>query len=302
MAPKKKWALGCIIPLVIFILFIISAVFLESVITGKGSFDGFSFGDKIAIIKIDGVIMEESAQKINRQLKKYKEDDSVKAILLRVNSPGGGIAASQEIYQEVKKAKDAGKVIVVSMGSVAASGGYYIACPADKIIANPGTVTASIGVIASFLNVEGLYDKIGLDQQVIKSGKFKDTGSSTRKMTKEERKLMQNLIMDMYDQFVEVIVSERGIPREEILEIADGRIMSGRQALRAGLIDTLGNYEDAIRITADMIGMEEPNTVIEKEKKKRFTILDLLLGESVIPDLENLARPRFMLEYRMVGL
>jgi protease-4 len=302
MASKKKWTFGCLISLFIFILFIVSVMIFESMITDSdsGGFDLFHTGGKIAIIDVKGTIQDEMAHKVNKQLKKYRKDDSVKAVLIRVNSPGGGVAASQEIYDEVKKVKESGKKVVISMGSVAASGGYYIACPADKIVANPGTITASIGVIASFLNIEGLYDKIGLDQRVIKSGKFKDIGSPTKEMSEAERELLKELIMNMFDQFVDAVSEGRNMTREEVLEIADGRIVTGKQALEAGLVDTLGNYYDAIDITAEMVGMKEPYTVKEEENDK-IGVLDLLLGESPIPPAlkEKLSQPEFKVEYRM---
>ncbi len=236
-------------------------------------------GDKIAVVKIEGVILNSSD--IIEELKEYNSNDSVKAILLRIDSPGGAVAPSQEIYEEVKKIRDEGKKkVVTSMGSVAASGGYYIASVSDKIVANPGSITGSIGVILELANVSGFMKKVGVESVVVKSGKYKDIGSVFRTMTKEERDLLQGVIDDTHDQFIEAVSEGRGIDKDKLIPIADGRVFTGRQAKELGLVDEIGNMQDAIKIAADMVGIIGEPSIIEK--KKRFSIIDLIRNRSLI--------------------
>jgi len=233
------------------------------------------FGDRVALIRIEGLIL--NSKKTIDLLKRYDEDRSVRAIVLRVDSPGGGVVPSQEIYEEVKKIREKGdKKIIVSMGSVAASGGYYISCPADRIIANPGSITGSIGVIMELANIEGLLDKIGVKSVVIKSGKHKDIGSIMRAMSPEEREILQKVLDDVHNQFIEAVAKGRGIKEEEVRSIADGRIFTGRQAKELGLVDDIGNLEDAIKIAAKLSGIKGEPKVITEEK--RPTLLELLSG------------------------
>ncbi|MBU4320953.1 MAG: signal peptide peptidase SppA, partial [Nitrospinae bacterium] len=193
-----------------------------------------------------------------------------------VDSPGGAVAPSQEIYEEVKKATLKKKVIV-SMGSVAASGGYYISAPADRIIANPGTLTGSIGVIMEIPNIEGLMNKIGVKTEVIKSGRYKDIASAFRKMGKEERLILQGVLDDVHEQFIKAVSDGRKIPFDEVKKIADGRIFTGRQAMEARLVDELGTLEDAIAAAGRLAGIKgEPEVVTKKEK---FSITDILRGK-----------------------
>ncbi|MFH1783510.1 MAG: signal peptide peptidase SppA [bacterium] len=196
------------------------------------------------------------------RLKRVRKDNRVKAVVLRVNSPGGTVAAVQEIHQEVQKLKAAGKKVVVSMGDVAASGGYYVACVADKIVANPGTITGSIGVIASLGNVEELFKKIGVKIEVIKSGKHKDIGSVSRPMTAQERTILQDLINNAYEQFVDAIVTGRNMAYDDVKKLADGSIYTGQQAQANGLIDELGNLEEAIKIAGNLAGIQGEPAVI----------------------------------------
>ncbi len=208
---------------------------------------------------------------IVQDLKTFTEDPSIKAIVIRVDSPGGGVAPAQEIYEQVKKTREKKKV-VVSMGAIAASGGYYISLPADVIVANPGTITGSIGVIMEFPIFQELLKKVGINFEVIKSREHKDIGSPFRPMTKKEKKLMQGVVLDVYNQFVEATVENRGLPRDSIMKFADGRIFSGRQAKELGLIDTLGSFEDAVKIAGELVGIEKPNIVYPP---KRLTLIDL---------------------------
>ena len=282
MAKKSDVVIGVII-IGSFLIFALIMIFAFIGISGEGSVFLPSMGKKVAIIDLHGVIA--NSADVIRQLKKYTKDSSVPAIVVHIDSPGGVVGPSQEIYEEIKKAREEGKKIVASMGSIGASGGYYVACAADTIIANPGTLTGSIGVIFQFPVAEELFKKIGLRFEVVKSGEFKDVGSFNRRMTKEERRLLQSVIDDTYDQFVEVLVENRGLSKEEVLNIADGSIFTGRQAKKLGLIDELGTLEDAIKIAGEMAGIEGPPKTI-KEKKRKITLFDLLTQK--IDDLTKL--------------
>lgn len=230
--------------------------------------------EKVAIVRIEGPIFDSG--NVISEIKEYVKDQSIKAIIIRVDSPGGAVAPSQEIYEEIKKAV-AKKKVVVSMGSVAASGGYYVSAPANKIVANPGTLTGSIGVIMEIPNIEGLMDKIGIKTEVIKTGRHKDMASIFRKLGKEEKDILQNILDDVHEQFIKAVSEAREMPIEKVRELADGRVFTGRQAIDAGLVDELGNLEDAINIAARLAGITgEPHVV---SKKERFSIIDILKGK-----------------------
>jgi protease-4 len=269
--------------------------FLALVVT-VASFMGrptdFALGDKVGVIEIFGVIAD--SKQVIEQLHDFRDNDSIKALVLRIDSPGGGVGPAQEIYQEVK-AVDALKPIVVSMGSVTASGGYYIAAGAREIVANPGTITGSIGVIMEFANVRELLDKIGLGSVVVKSGDYKDIGSPTREMTEAERTILQELIDDVHRQFVDSVAEGRHIDPAEVSSIADGRIFTGRKAMELGLVDRMGNLEVAIKLAAELAGIDgEPHVVYPPGKKPRF--IDLFIEET-------LNRLQFVLQKeRSVGL
>jgi protease-4 len=209
------------------------------------------------------------------QIERLDRDASVKAVVVRLDSPGGGVAASQEIYEALRKLHDDKKPVVASFAGVAASGAYYVACAADSIVSNPGTLTGSIGVIMSFPNTEELFRKVGLHFEVIKTGKYKDVGSMWRPMTPEERELLQNVLSNVYDQFVDAIVDGRGMEREDILPYADGRVFSGDQALEYGFVDRLGDLDDAIDMAAKLGGIRGEPTIVRKERHK-VGLLDLL--------------------------
>jgi protease-4 len=256
-------------------------VFFLLLVVGIAQFMGsrapLPLGAKIGVIEITGVIS--SSKEINRHIIDYKKDDSIKAVVLRVDSPGGGVGPSQEIHEEVKKLA-AVKPVVVSMGSVAASGGYYVSAPASRIIANPGTITGSIGVIMEFTNFQELLDKIGLKTQVVKSGEHKDIGSPVRPMTPEDRKILQSLIDDVHQQFIAAVAEGRHLSVEDVRKLADGRIFTGSQAVEAGLVDQQGNLQDAVRISAGLAGIKgEPKVVYPPEEKP--SLLDYLMEESV---------------------
>ena len=229
--------------------------------------------DRVALVRVEGVILD--AQATIGELKRFSENPSVKAIVLRIDSPGGGVVPSQEIHDAVKRIRSKNnKAVIASMGSVAASGGYYIAAATDRIVANPGTLTGSIGVIMETANVEGLLQKIGVEGVVIKSGKYKDVGSPLRKMTDEERGLMQAVMDDVHKQFIEAVAEGRSLELNVAQALADGRVFTGRQAKDAKLVDELGDLDDAIQLAAEVAGIEgEPKVV---EPRRRFSLRELL--------------------------
>jgi protease-4 len=233
----------------------------------------FSLRDKIGVVTVEGVIND--SLEIAEQLDEFGKDDSIVAVVLRVDSPGGGVAASQEIYDAVIELRKTKKV-VASMGSIAASGGLLVACSADKIVANPGTITGSISAIMQFANFEEVLKKIGVKSAVVKSGQYKDIGSPFREMTPEERVIIQDLIDDIYNQFIDVIVKERNLPREKVKEIADGRVFSGRKAKELGLVDSLGDMSAAAKLAGKLAGKEGKYDLVYPSKK-RSTFFDYLM-------------------------
>lgn len=256
-------------------------------------------GDKIAVVELTGVIV--TSDDIVRQFKKYREDRSIKGILFRVDSPGGGVVASQEIYEEVRKTRKSGKPVVVSMGALGASGGYYVSCGATMIVANPGTLTGSIGVISQFMRFDPLMKKIGIESNTIKSGKYKDAGSPFREMSSGDRAYFQDLMDDVHRQFIDVVEKERELDHDSVVAFADGRVFTGEQAKRMELVDTLGTYEDAITITADLSKIRGKPSVV-KERKRRPSLFDRVFGETKFNELfelkdELLNQP--LLQYRM---
>jgi protease-4 len=256
---------------------LIVLAFIASLLLALLTKGGMPIGEKVALVKIEGPIFNSTA--ILEELKKYRKDSSVKAVVLRIESPGGGVAPSQEIYEEVRKLSKT-KPVVVSMGAVAASGGYYISSAATKIYANPGTITGSIGVIMEIPNLKGLLDKVGIKTEVIKSGKHKDLASVFRGIGEEERKILQRVLDDVHQQFIEAVAEGRGLPYEKVREIADGRIFTGRQAKELGLVDNLGNLQDAIMEAARLGGIKgEPRVVTKKE---RISFFDLLTGKTAL--------------------
>lgn len=262
---------------------------LLAVLSRLGGISGGS--GNVGLVRISGLISESDTT--IEQIRKFAKDDSVRAIVLRVNSPGGGVGPSQEIYEEVRKLRGK-KVVVTSMGALAASGGYYIACASEKVYANPGTITGSIGVIMNFVNVRDLVEKIGIRGMVVKSGEYKDIGSPVREMKPGERKLLQGVIDNVHAQFVNAVAEGRNLEKREVLAIADGRIFSGEQALALGLVDALGNQQDAVEEAGRLAKIEgEPKLILPP--KKRFSILELLREEakSIIDETLSPIRLRF---------
>jgi protease IV len=263
-------------------LFIVCLIIVSAVIAALGS----SRSGKVAIVNISGPIVE--AKTVVDEIKGYAKDSSVKAIVLRVDSPGGGVVPSQEIYEQVIKAKKR-KKIVVSMGSVAASGGYYISAPADVIIANAGTITGSIGVIMVVPNLKGMLDKVGIKTDVVKSGRLKDMASVFRGIGPEEREIIQGVMDDVHDQFITAVAAGRNMQVRKVRFMADGRIFSGRQALKAGLVDELGDLDYAIRKAGTLAGIKgEPQIVTKTPKGALARLLEGQMPDEisrVLPDI-----------------
>lgn len=255
--------------------------------------------EKIALVKVEGMLI--TADSIVDEINNYADDSSVKAILIRIDSPGGGVVASQEIFNAVLNARKQGKKkVVISMGSVAASGGYYIAAAGDRIVANPGTLTGSIGVKMEFANLEKLLEKIGVRGMVVKAGEYKDIGSPFREMTEPEKKLLQAVIDDVHSQFIEAVAKGRNLPEADVRAIADGRIFTGRQALHLKLVDQLGDLEDSILVAAELAGIKGKPKVVKKEKKVPF--LEYFKDETAawFSDIitKSLDRGKVSLQYR----
>ncbi len=259
MIDRRDMRLGC--GLLIALAFVAGIVVLGI----SGMWDGpGTFGrDSIGVISITGIILDpEPTVDI---LDRYREDDSVLGVVVRLDTPGGGVSATQEIVDAVLRVRNAGKPVIVSMGSVAASGGYYIAASCDTIVTTPGTITGSIGVIARFTDMSDLLDKVGIEFNVVKSGKYKDVGSFSRKMTEEERALIEDMVMNMYDQFVTAVAKGRNLDPEFVRQYADGRVFSGEQAVDLGFADMEGSMFDAVALAGKLTGLGSDPPVREEE-------------------------------------
>ena len=273
---RHHWFIGLVIAFVT----IVAILWMASKASKGKSSETVRFspsGGNVGIVELLGAIYD--SERIVRQFESFGEQKSIKAIVFRIDSPGGLVAPSQEIYEAVRRVRQSGKPIVVSMGSVSASGGYYAACGADTIMANPGTTTGSIGVVADFLNLQKLMEKIGVRYETVKSGKFKDTGSPHRELTDEDKAYLQAWIDDAFDQFVGVVSRERHLTKAEVLKLADGRAFTGRQAKALGLVDTLGDYRAAIRLAGRMGKIKgEPELI--RWHSRRITLFDLLFQDA----------------------
>lgn len=259
-----------------FVLLTVVALALLLAYGGESGGD-FAFGNRIQVVDIEGELLD--SRPIIEQLKRYEDNKSVPAILLNVDSPGGGVAASQEIYTEIKRLRQKKqKIVVAYMSSVGASGAYYLSCPADKIIANSGTIVGSIGVIAEWVNYGDLLQWAKLKDVTFKTGEFKDTGTPTRALTEREKVYFQGLIDDMYVEFVEAVAAGRKMDMEAVRVLADGRVFTGRDAKEKKLIDEIGNFQDAVDLTASLAGITgKPNLL--RSVRQRVTLIDLLTGD-----------------------
>ena len=267
--------------------------------------DGLPGGAKVAVVQVEGVIGTEvsrglDTEDIVRTLSEYRDDPAIRAVVLRINSPGGVVAPTQEIATAVRRLREAKKPVVASLGSVAASGGYYVAVAADRIYASPGTLTGSIGVVMQLANVEGLLKKVGVEYVVVKAGAYKDVGNFARPMTPEERRILQSLLDDVYDQFITAVAEGRGLEPQAVRAFAEGRIYSGRQAQGLKMVDEMGGLEDAIEAAAKMAGLPPKPKVIYP--RRRFSLRELLRNEwglgpvsRMLPSMQTLGQPLYLM-------
>jgi protease-4 len=233
------------------------------------------FGPRVAIVELEGLIID--VEGLLRDLKGHRENPLVRAVVIRINSPGGVVGPTQELHDALQRLRRAGKPVVASLGAVAASGGYYVAVACDEVYANPGTLTGSIGVIMQLANFEQLMKKVGVDYVVVKAGQFKDIGNVSRPMTADEKRVMQALLDDVHGQFIGAVAAGRKLPREEVQRFADGRIFSGTQAKELKMVDALGGLEEAVEAAAKLAGLSVPPNVIPPRRK--FSIMDLLRNQ-----------------------
>ena len=269
MRPLAKGFIIGGITLVVFYLIILFGFFMLG--DGRVSFGGSA----VAVVEIRGVVHE--SRSILEKLIEYRDDSNIRAIIVRIDSPGGSVGPTQEVFTEIRRTLEI-KPVVASLGGTCASGGYYIAAACSFIVANPGTLTGSIGVIMEFINVEGLMEWVGLKSTNIKSGEFKDIGNYARRITPKENKLLQDVVDDVHLQFVDAISMGRNLPREKVVEFADGRLFTGSQALQLNLVDELGNFQDAVRVSAQLAGLDKPLEVYWP-KQRKLSYLDLFLDE-----------------------
>ena len=265
----KKLVVGLLV-----VFLVIMTVLSIQGINSAGGGGRLSGSSTIGVIEINGTISGETSgglmggytansMELMNSIRRAGERDDIKVVVLRIDSPGGSAVASKEIALELDRLREKGKKVITSMGDTCASGGYWIACSSDYIMANGATLTGSIGVIMQLSNLEGLFEKLGIRDEVIKSGKHKDMGSATRDMTTEERQLLEDIVGDSYDQFLDQVLRGRQgkITQEDLLAIADGRVISGRQAVELGLVDGIGNYYDALDVAREMAGLSEDSPV-----------------------------------------
>lgn len=292
---RNRWVLGCAL-LILGTVVIIGLAFLVVNMALTGDRLALSpLSGRVGLVEIVGEI--DDPDPVVDQLDRMQRDTSVRAVVIRLDSPGGGVAASQEIFEAVKRVREEGKKpVIASMGGVAASGAYYVACAADSIVANAGTLTGSIGVIMTFPNTEDLFRKVGIRFETVKTGKYKDIGTMWRPMTDDERKLLQDVLSNVYDQFVDAIVDGRSLAREDILPYADGRIFSGDQAQEYGFVDRLGDLDDAVRLAGQMAGISGQPVVVRKERR-RVSFLDFL--DNKMNQVTGLSSHGPRLEYRL---
>ncbi len=288
---KRSLALVFTVCLGIVALAAVGIVFL-----GKKSEEPL-FGDKVGLVEVKGVIADSS--KAVEALDEFRRDSRIRAVLVRVDSPGGGVGASQEIYQEVRRTA-AAKPVVCSMGGVAASGGFYIAAACTKIVANPGTVTGSIGVISSIPNLEGLMEKIGVKLETVRSGALKGAGQPDRPLSPEERAMFERMTTDLHQQFVADVARGRNMPLDQVRAVADGGVLTGLQAKQLGLVDELGNYQAALRLAANLGGIKGRPQVVQPQEKSDPFLRRLLKDEAMallrqgLGELQALGGPQYL--------
>ncbi len=276
MKKRHTWIIVAIIALPVLVGIVLSAFNSSRNTTSSISLPGEK---KLGVVKINGIIYD--SKEYVRQLRELRRDKSVAAVILQINSGGGAVAPSQEIYTEVCNFRETGKPLVVSMNSVAASGGYYIAAGARTIFANPGTITGSFGVIMQFPHVYDLSRKIGIDFTTIKSGEYKDIGNPHRPIREEEKELLNELVSNTHEQFIHAIATGRGIDVDSVHSLADGRIFTGEQARSLGLVDTLGSFREAVSYCKQIAGLDEDAKLVSKKKPAHF-VTDLLQNKLML--------------------
>jgi protease IV len=261
-----------------------------AVVNSLGDGKSLGLGERIAVIPIEGIIGDD--KEVLENIRRFRDDASVKGFVVAINSPGGEVGPSQSIYREIKRLRDSDKrPVIAAINSVGASGGYYVALGADSIYANPGAITGSIGVIMEMPNVGGLMQKVGVDMQVVKSAEHKDIGSPFREMSASDREVLGAMVQDVYSQFVETVAAERKQSRAQLGPLVDGRVMSGRQAMQAGLIDRVGNFNDAVAAAARMAGLGKKEPKLLYPEKDDVTLLDAILGRASARAMSSIMRP-----------
>jgi protease-4 len=300
MAKRRDIVIGIIIVCVFLFAIGFMGLMFIGLLTEDSNLTLTSLGGNIGVVEVFGIIDEPNGRFAIEQLDKWAESNSIDALVVHVDSPGGGVAISQEIYDAINRAR-LEKPVVVSMASVAASGGYYIACAADRVIANPGTITGSIGVIFQFHTAGELMKKVGIATETVKSGELKDVGDYSRSMTSKEELMLKSVVMDSYEQFVQVVAEGRGMDVEEIYPLADGSIYTGLQAFNLGLVDTLGGLNEAVQIAADLAEMDDEPKLVRSYKTEKITIFDLMNKFTNLLDKaveKNISGPELMYIYK----
>lgn len=291
--PQRSSSKGCFVIAVLICLGVFALatlMLISSMLSMGGAIDvetGGS-GDTVAIVRVEGILTD--SESVIEDIKRYTKLSTVKALVVRIDSPGGFVAPSQEIHQALNRVRNKNIPVIASMGTVAASGGYYVALGADKILANPGTATGSIGVILSYPTFGGLFDKAGISMQGVKAGEFKDAGDISRPMTEKEKAMLQERVDEIYDQFIGAVADAREMTKDEVRKVADGRVYSGRQAVAINLIDAEGDLDDAINLAAELAGIKGAPRVL-KRKKRGFVAFMESFEESA-----HAMRTRAMLE------
>ena len=290
----RSLLLGAGLAALLLVVFVVTVWILMAVLE-DGALPG---GPRVAVVEIEGIILD--GDHVVHDLLDYAENPAVKAVVVRVNSPGGVVAPTQEIYNAVQRVRKAGKPVVASFGAVAASGGYYVGAATNRIFANPGTLTGSIGVVMQMANVEGLLKKVGVEYVVVKAGAYKDVGNFARTMTPEERRILQALLDDVHGQFIAAVAQGRGLEESAVRAVADGRIYSGAQAKSLKLVDELGGFEEAVEAAGKLGGIPGQPTLILP--RKRFSFTDLLKSElgvgvpsTLLPSLPTLRTPLYLM-------
>jgi protease-4 len=290
----RSLLLGAGLAALLLVVFVVTVWLLLAVLE-DGALPG---GPRVAVVEIEGIILD--GDQVVRELRDHAENPAVKAVVVRVNSPGGVVAPTQEIYNAIQRVRKGGKPVVASFGAVAASGGYYIGAATNRIFANPGTLTGSIGVVMQMANVEGLLKKVGVEYVVVKAGAYKDVGNFARTMTAEERRILQALLDDVHGQFITAVAQGRGLDESAVRAVADGRIYSGAQAKTLKLVDELGGFEEAVEAAGKLGGVPgKPKLILPR---KRFSFTDLLKNElgvglpsALLPTLPTLRTPLYLM-------